>query len=76
LFFRFINERIENVIISKANQRVAAAQEASHSKPNGSSRISSDHFSRFLDPTGTGVELTQLKPINPEVGQRHLKKIR
>ncbi|KAI5602598.1 hypothetical protein BDE02_01G165500 [Populus trichocarpa] len=58
---RFINERIENVIISKANQRVAAAQEASHSKPNGSSRISSDHFSRFLDPTGTGVELTQLK---------------
>ena len=61
LFFRFINERIENVIISKANQRVAAAQEASHSKPNGSSRISSDHFSRFLDPTGTGVELTQLK---------------
>uniref|UniRef100_A0A6M2F561 PX domain-containing protein n=1 Tax=Populus davidiana TaxID=266767 RepID=A0A6M2F561_9ROSI len=58
---RFINERIENFIISKANQRVAAAQEASHSKPNGSSRISSDHFSRFLDPTGTGVELTQLK---------------
>uniref|UniRef100_A0A6N2KMW3 PX domain-containing protein n=3 Tax=Salix viminalis TaxID=40686 RepID=A0A6N2KMW3_SALVM len=58
---RFINERIENVVISKANQRVAAEQEASHSKPNGSSKISSDHFSRFLDPTGTGVELTQLK---------------
>ncbi|KAJ6427393.1 hypothetical protein OIU84_022898 [Salix udensis] len=52
---RFINERIENVVISKANQRVAAEQEASHSKPNGSSKISSDHFSRFLDPTGTGV---------------------
>lgn len=61
MFFRFINERIENVVISKANQRVAAEQEASHSKPNGSSKISSDHFSRFLDPTGTGVELTQLK---------------
>ncbi|KAL9350705.1 hypothetical protein Peur_057960 [Populus x canadensis] len=58
---RFINERIESVVISKANQRVAAAQETSHFKPNGSSRISSNHFSRFLDPTDTGVELVQLK---------------
>jgi sorting nexin-13 len=60
-FFRFINEKIESVVISKANQRVAAAQETSHFKPNGSSRISSNHFSRFLDPTDTGVELVQLK---------------
>ncbi|XP_061981085.1 uncharacterized protein LOC133701249 isoform X4 [Populus nigra] len=58
---RFINERIESVVISKANQRVAEAQETSHFKPNGSSRISSNHFSRFLDPTDTGVELVQLK---------------
>ncbi|KAF2323362.1 hypothetical protein GH714_034840 [Hevea brasiliensis] len=58
---RFINERIENLVISKANKGVAAAQEASQSKPNGSSKISSDQFSRFLDPTGTGVELVQLK---------------
>ncbi|KAH8514356.1 hypothetical protein H0E87_007260 [Populus deltoides] len=58
---RFINERIESFVISKANQRVAAAQETSHFKPNGSSRISSNHFSRFLDPTDTGVELVQLK---------------
>ncbi|XP_011001603.1 PREDICTED: uncharacterized protein LOC105108834 isoform X2 [Populus euphratica] len=58
---RFINERIESVVISKANQRVASAQETSHFKPNGSSRISSNHFSRFSDPTDTGVELVRLK---------------
>lgn len=38
-----------------------AAQETSQSKPNGSPRISSDHFSRILDPSVTGVELVQLK---------------
>uniref|UniRef100_A0A3N7EU63 PX domain-containing protein n=2 Tax=Populus trichocarpa TaxID=3694 RepID=A0A3N7EU63_POPTR len=65
---RFINERIESVVISKANQRVAAAQETSHFKPNGSSRISSNHFSRFLDPTDTGVELVQLKTDQCRVG--------
>ncbi|KAJ6394536.1 hypothetical protein OIU77_023689 [Salix suchowensis] len=71
---RFINERIENVVISKANQRVAAEQEASHSKPNGSSKISSDHFSRFLDPTGTGVELTQLKTSQSRRGPETTEK--
>ncbi|KAF9690003.1 hypothetical protein SADUNF_Sadunf01G0150800 [Salix dunnii] len=58
-FFRYVVREL--LACAVANQRVAAEQEASHSKPNGSSRISSDHFSRFLDPTGTGVELTQLK---------------
>lgn len=38
-----------------------AAQETSQSKPDGSSNISTDHFSRFLDPSVTGVELVQLK---------------
>ncbi|KAI5593991.1 hypothetical protein BDE02_03G046900 [Populus trichocarpa] len=65
---RFINEKIESVVISKANQRVAAAQETSHFKPNGSSRISSNLFSRFLDPTDTGVELVQLKTNQCRVG--------
>ncbi|XP_038694235.1 uncharacterized protein LOC119991824 isoform X2 [Tripterygium wilfordii] len=59
---RFINERIESVVISrtKASKRVTAAQEASQSKPNASANISSDRFSRILDPTVTGVELVQL----------------
>lgn len=58
---RFINERIESFVISKtkANKGAIAAHEASPSK-NGT-RVSSDHFSRFLDPTVTGVELVQLK---------------
>ncbi|KAJ4843567.1 hypothetical protein Tsubulata_040936 [Turnera subulata] len=57
---RFINERIEMFVISKTNKGVAAAQEAAESKASGSSRISSDQFSRVLDPTGTGVELVQI----------------
>lgn len=62
-YYRFINEKIESLVISatKANKGGTIAQEASLPKPNGSSRISSDHFSRFLDPTVTGVELVQLK---------------
>ncbi|KAL5757920.1 hypothetical protein ACOSP7_020531 [Xanthoceras sorbifolium] len=59
---RFINERIESLAISMTKAKGAtASQETSQSKPNGSSRISSDHFSRFLDPSATGVELVQLK---------------
>ncbi|KAK1578111.1 hypothetical protein Q3G72_027603 [Acer saccharum] len=59
-FFRFINERIESVTISMKKAKGATAwQQTSQSKPNGSSRISSDHFSRFLDPSATGVELVQ-----------------
>ncbi|KAK1577155.1 hypothetical protein Q3G72_019384 [Acer saccharum] len=59
---RFINERIESLAISmKKAKGGTASQETSQSKPNGSSRISSDHFSRFLDPSATGVELVSLK---------------
>uniref|UniRef100_A0A2P2MMH5 Uncharacterized protein n=1 Tax=Rhizophora mucronata TaxID=61149 RepID=A0A2P2MMH5_RHIMU len=58
---RFINERIEKFIMSRANKGIAAARELSQSKSNGSPRISSDNFSRLLDPSVTGVELVQLK---------------
>ena len=60
---RFINERIESAVISmiKAKGGSNSAQDASQYKPNGSSRIPSDHFSKFLDPSVTGVELVQLK---------------
>ncbi|PPE02542.1 hypothetical protein GOBAR_DD00436 [Gossypium barbadense] len=61
-FFRFINERIESAIISMTKAKgVDAAEGASQYKSNGSSRIPSDHFSKFLDPSVTGVELVQLK---------------
>ncbi|XAR50641.1 hypothetical protein NMG60_11005013 [Bertholletia excelsa] len=57
---RFINERIESlaVSLSKANKGPALQ---SLSKSNGSSRISSDDFSPFLDPSVKGVELVQFK---------------
>ncbi|KAE8662980.1 hypothetical protein F3Y22_tig00113124pilonHSYRG00585 [Hibiscus syriacus] len=60
---RFINERIESAVISKkkAKGELNAAQDASKFKPNGSSKIPSDHFSKSLDPSVTGVELVQLK---------------
>ncbi|KAL9463438.1 hypothetical protein AB3S75_001280 [Citrus x aurantiifolia] len=59
---RFINERIESLAVSMTKAKGAtAAQETSQSKPDGSSNISTDHFSRFLDPSVTGVELVQLK---------------
>ncbi|GFZ08051.1 phox (PX) domain-containing protein [Actinidia rufa] len=57
---RFINERIESLVISlsKSNKGAATTQEASQSKSNGSSRISSN---RFVDPSIKGVELVQFK---------------
>ncbi|GKV43358.1 hypothetical protein SLEP1_g50658 [Rubroshorea leprosula] len=59
---RFINERIESAVISmKKAKGVTTTEDSSQSKPNGSSRIPADHFSRFLDPSVTGVELVQLK---------------
>ncbi|KAL7222183.1 hypothetical protein ACSBR1_023985 [Camellia fascicularis] len=60
---RFINERIESLVISlsKANKGATIAQVASQSRSNVSSKISSDHFSRFLDPSVKGVELVQFK---------------
>uniref|UniRef100_A0A5B6ZWC0 Sorting nexin-13 n=1 Tax=Davidia involucrata TaxID=16924 RepID=A0A5B6ZWC0_DAVIN len=65
---RFINERIESLVISvtKAEKGTTTAQGASHSKSNGSSRISSDHFSPFLDPSVKGVELVQLRKDQPK----------
>ncbi|KAH9666001.1 phox (PX) domain-containing protein [Citrus sinensis] len=56
------NPRIESLAVSMTKAKGAtAAQETSQSKPDGSSNISTDHFSRFLDPSVTGVELVQLK---------------
>ncbi|KAE7997446.1 hypothetical protein FH972_002084 [Carpinus fangiana] len=59
---RFINEKIEFLVLkmTKANKGFPV-QGTSQSKPDESSRISSDHFSKFLDPSVTGVELVQLK---------------
>ncbi|KAF8407046.1 hypothetical protein HHK36_006171 [Tetracentron sinense] len=62
---RFINERIESLVLSFTNKDdkggTTSAQEASQSKPNVASKTSSDHFSRFLDHSVTGVELMQFK---------------
>ncbi|KAF5466622.1 hypothetical protein F2P56_016533 [Juglans regia] len=60
---RFINERIEVLVINmtKAKKGALTVEGASQSRSDESSRISSDHFSKFLDPTATGVELVQLK---------------
>lgn len=58
---RFINERIEAAVMSKikTSDRSSAAEEASRSEDL--SNVSPDHFSRYLDPSVTGVELVQLK---------------
>ncbi|XP_031386509.1 uncharacterized protein LOC116200007 isoform X2 [Punica granatum] len=58
---RFINERIEAIYISKTNAAKAALVAQELQSKTGPSRVSADHFSRFLDPTVTGVELVQLK---------------
>ncbi|CAN1317516.1 Sorting nexin-13 [Linum perenne] len=57
---RFVNERIEILVTSKANRGLASTEGTSLSKPNKSLRTY-DHSPRFLDPAGTGVELVQLK---------------
>ncbi|KAH1240118.1 Sorting nexin-16 [Glycine max] len=59
---RFINERIESVVVNKTkvNKGVAAAQEASHTKAD-EIQISSDDFFKSSDPSVTGVELVQLR---------------
>ncbi|CAI9114127.1 OLC1v1014780C1 [Oldenlandia corymbosa var. corymbosa] len=60
---RFINERIESLVISlsKTEKGTAAAESSSHPKQNGSTKTSPDHISHFLDPSSKGVELVQLK---------------
>ncbi|KAK1312510.1 hypothetical protein QJS10_CPA07g00738 [Acorus calamus] len=69
---RFINERIESVVLSrtqKADRAVTPlAQEATSVKPNGpTARIAGDYFSGIIDHT-VGVELVPLKhnhSVNP-----------
>ncbi|CAH2037555.1 unnamed protein product [Thlaspi arvense] len=58
---RFMNERIEAAVISKikTNDGSSAAEETTESEDL--SQVSPDHFSRYLDPSVTGVELVQLK---------------
>ncbi|XP_062008356.1 uncharacterized protein LOC133725216 isoform X2 [Rosa rugosa] len=59
---RFINERIEQLVIKMNESKgVTTGQKEFLSKQEESSSISSDHFSRYLDPSVTGVELVQLK---------------
>lgn len=47
--------------MNKSKQAGSPANEAVQPKSDGPSKISSDHFSRFLDPSVKGVELVQLK---------------
>lgn len=63
---RFINERIESVVVNKTkvNKGVAAAQESSNTKAD-ELQIPSDHFSKSSDPSVTGVELVQLRNGQP-----------
>ncbi|KAF8086906.1 hypothetical protein N665_0609s0036 [Sinapis alba] len=58
---RFINERIEAAVKSKikTSDGSSAAKETSQSEDL--SEVSHDPFSRYLDPSVTGVELVQLK---------------
>ncbi|KAI3766638.1 hypothetical protein L2E82_16706 [Cichorium intybus] len=66
---RFINERIENVVINSASKSEKGANSSnteqvnSQSKPNGSVKLSSQ-VSVPLDPSVKGVELTSLKKEN------------
>lgn len=59
---RFINERIESLVINmtKSKQAVSATHEEAQPKSDGPTKISPDHFSKFLDPSVKGVELVQL----------------
>ncbi|KAL3511790.1 hypothetical protein ACH5RR_024507 [Cinchona calisaya] len=71
---RFINERIESLVISlsKTEKVATAAEVGSQPKSNGSIKVSSDHFSRFLDPSAKGVELVQLKKDHSTAsGEKH-----
>ncbi|XP_061359559.1 uncharacterized protein LOC133303638 [Gastrolobium bilobum] len=71
---RFINERIESVVVNKANLKkgAATAQEVSHAKAD-ELQTSSDHFSDCLDPSATGVELVQLRNGPPRNAEKPAK---
>lgn len=60
---RFINERIESLIISasKSDKGNKESSIALRSGIDGSAKISSDHISGFPDPSVKGVELVPLK---------------
>lgn len=66
-FVRFINERIESLVVSvkKGDKGNTAAETEPQSRPVGSGKISADHFSLVLDPSAKGVELVQLKNDQP-----------
>ncbi|KAL9244643.1 hypothetical protein vseg_018401 [Gypsophila vaccaria] len=67
---RFVNERIEQVVISmrKRNQGAPTAENTPHSKNN---EPSSDDFSPFPDPSASGVELVELKIQAPNCTDDH-----
>ncbi|KAJ8452051.1 hypothetical protein Cgig2_016632 [Carnegiea gigantea] len=60
---RFVNERIEQVVVSAKNKNKGAstANNGPSSKENGLRLVSSDDFSPFPDPSASGVELVSLK---------------
>ncbi|XP_073015478.1 uncharacterized protein [Primulina eburnea] len=59
---RFINERIESLIISASKSDKGSKESSAASREvDGSSKISSDHISGFPDPSVKGVELVPLK---------------
>ncbi|KAK4361890.1 hypothetical protein RND71_017131 [Anisodus tanguticus] len=60
---RFINERIESLVISlkKADKGPTAAQTENQSSASESEKVSADPFSGVLDPSAKGVELVQFK---------------
>lgn len=72
-FVRFINERIESLVVSvkKGDKGITAAETEPHSRPVGSGKISADHFFRVLDPSTKGVELVQLKNDQPNNTEEH-----
>ncbi|KAL6568152.1 hypothetical protein OROHE_003836 [Orobanche hederae] len=60
---RFINERIESLVISarKTDKGTKATSAASQSRINPSQRVQSEHDSQLPDHSSKGVELVQLK---------------
>lgn len=60
---RFINERIESLVISarKTDKGSKEASTSSQSRLNASPRILSENTGQFPDPSAKGVELVQLK---------------
>jgi len=72
-FVRFINERIESLVVSvkKGDKGNKAGETEPQSRPVGSGKISADHFSQVLDPSAKGVELVQLKNDQPNNNEEH-----